>query len=60
MAAGAGSNLLCRAAGVTLKEDRKLIIVPREMPYSVIHMENMLRLAKAGAIILPASPGFLS
>jgi 4-hydroxy-3-polyprenylbenzoate decarboxylase len=43
---------------VTLKEGRKLVIVPRESPYNAIHLENMLRLAHAGARILPASPGF--
>lgn len=58
LASGSGSNLLCRAAGVTMKESRKLVIVPREMPYSIIYLENMLRLARAGAVILPASPGF--
>ncbi len=43
---------------MTLKERRKLILVPRETPLSVIHLENMLRLARAGAVILPANPGF--
>ena len=47
-----------RAADVTLKERRKLILVPRETPYSVVHLENMLRVSRAGAVVLPASPGF--
>ena len=55
---GLASNLIERAADVVLKEGRKLILVPRETPFSVIHLENMLRLARAGAVILPPSPGF--
>ena len=58
LAAGLAENLLQRAAAVTLKEARKLIIVPREMPMSRIELQNALRLSEAGAIICPASPGF--
>ncbi|MDD5249229.1 MAG: UbiX family flavin prenyltransferase [Rhodocyclaceae bacterium] len=58
VAAGMADDLVCRAADVTLKEGRKLILVPRETPFSPIHLENMLRLARAGAVILPPSPGF--
>ncbi len=58
ISSGAGTNLIHRAADVTLKEGRKLVMVVRESPYNAIHLENMLRLAHAGARILPASPSF--
>ena len=58
VAAGMADDLITRAADVVLKEGKKLIIVPRESPFSVIHLENMLRLARAGAVILPPNPGF--
>ena len=58
IAHGLADKLIERAADVVLKEGRKLILVPRETPLSAIHLENMLRLARAGAVILPPSPGF--
>ncbi|MBX3628788.1 MAG: UbiX family flavin prenyltransferase [Nitrosomonas sp.] len=58
IAAGMSQDLIERAADVMLKEHRQLILVPRETPFSTIHLENMLKLSKIGAIILPANPGF--
>lgn len=58
VAVGASRSLIERAADVMLKERRRLVLVPREAPFSSIHLENMLRLSQAGAVILPPSPGF--
>jgi 4-hydroxy-3-polyprenylbenzoate decarboxylase len=58
IAVGASDNLLERAADVVIKEGGKLVIVPRETPFSAIHLENMLKLARLGVSILPANPGF--
>jgi 4-hydroxy-3-polyprenylbenzoate decarboxylase len=58
IACGASRNLIERAADVALKERRTLILVPRETPFSAVHLENMLKLARLGAVILPPNPGF--
>lgn len=58
IAAGLSDNLLRRAADVTLKERRRLVIVPREAPFSEIHLENMLKLTRMGAVIVPPIPGW--
>ena len=58
IAAGSSRSLVERAADVVLKERRTLLLVPRETPLSAVHLENMLRVHRAGAVVLPASPGF--
>jgi 4-hydroxy-3-polyprenylbenzoate decarboxylase len=58
IAVGGSDNLINRAADVMIKENRKLIMVPREAPFSAIHLENMLKLARIGVCILPPNPGF--
>ncbi len=58
IACGLSNNLIERAADVVLKEQRQLIILPREMPFSVVHLENMLKLAKLGVTVMPPCPAF--
>ncbi|MDO9220665.1 MAG: flavin prenyltransferase UbiX [Thiobacillus sp.] len=58
IAHGTSDNLIERAADVMLKEHKKLILVPREAPFSTLHLENMLKLSRMNAVILPANPGF--
>jgi len=58
IAAGTADTLVTRAADVCLKERRRLVLVPRESPFSLLHLENLTRLTRAGAVVVPASPGF--
>jgi 4-hydroxy-3-polyprenylbenzoate decarboxylase len=58
IANGTSDNLIERAADVMLKEQKKLVLVPREAPFSTLHLENMLKLSRMNAVILPANPGF--
>jgi 4-hydroxy-3-polyprenylbenzoate decarboxylase len=58
IAAGTSRSLIERAADVTLKERRKLIVVPRETPLSLVHLRNLVTITEAGAVVLPAAPGF--
>ncbi|MFW5451855.1 MAG: UbiX family flavin prenyltransferase [Methylophagaceae bacterium] len=58
IACGSSDNLINRAADVMIKESRKLILIPRETPFSAIHLENMLKLSRIGVCILPPNPGF--
>jgi len=58
IASGTADNLIARAAAVTLKERRRLILVPRETPLSLVHLRNLTAVTEAGAVVIPAAPGF--